>query len=45
MKTIKFLNSRPKLKEWAWFITLWCFGLFSAFAIAYPIKWMIKLLG
>ncbi len=40
-----WFNTHPKVKQWAWFITLWCGGLFTAMAAAYPIKWLIRIMG
>ncbi len=37
-----WLNKHPKTKQWAWFIALWCVGLLTVMAAAYPIKWIIK---
>lgn len=42
---IKWFNSHSKAKQWAWFIALWCGGLFAVMAMAYPIKWLIKSMG
>jgi hypothetical protein len=36
------LNAVPRAKEWVWFAALWCGGLFTALAMAYPIKWLIR---
>lgn len=41
----KCLEAYPKAKQWIWFIILWAIGLLAALAIAYPIKWLIKMLG
>jgi hypothetical protein len=38
----QWLNDRPKIKEWSWFLALWLGGLLTVSAIAYPIKWIIK---
>ena len=37
-----WLNRYPKAKQWAWFIALWCGGLFTAMVLSYPIKFLIK---
>ena len=37
-----WLDAHPKVKEWAWFVALWCAGLATAMALSYPIKWLIK---
>lgn len=39
----RWLDMHPKAKQWGWFIILWCVGLFSVMAIAYPIKLIIKM--
>lgn len=41
----KWLNKRPSLKQWLWFILLWCLGLVAVILIAFPIKVLIKFLG
>lgn len=38
-----FLQTHPKLRQWGWFVALWCGGLLSAMAIALPIKILVKL--
>lgn len=40
-----WLNAHPKAKQWVWFIALWCSGLFTVMAAAYPIKWLIRSMG
>jgi len=40
-----YLFRHPKLKEWGWFITLWCGGLFIVMIVAQAIRLLIKLLG
>lgn len=47
MKTIinhvcLWLNSRPRTKEWLWFVSLWVGGLVGIFLFTYPIKYLIK---
>ncbi|MDB2415043.1 hypothetical protein N9W34_04650 [Rickettsiales bacterium] len=41
-KADTWLKSHPKVKQWLWFITLWCGGLLTVFAVSYPIKLLIK---
>lgn len=40
-----WINSRPKLQEWLWFIGLWLGGMISFLLMAYPIKLLIKSMG
>lgn len=40
-----FMETHPKAKQWLWFVVLWCGGLFTALAAAYPIKWLMKHIG
>jgi hypothetical protein len=42
-KLICFLETHPKTSQWTWFVLLWCVGLLSAIAIAFPIKMLIKI--
>lgn len=42
-KLTRFLRAHPKTSYWLWFIFLWCVGLLSAIAIAFPVKILIKL--
>ncbi|WP_157010381.1 hypothetical protein [Legionella fallonii] len=42
-KLTRFLQTHPKTRQWLWFIFLWCVGLLSAMAIAFPVKVLIKL--
>lgn len=37
-----YINQHPKLKQWLWFIGLWCAGLATATVLTYPIKLLIK---
>lgn len=32
-------------KQWLWFVGLWCAGLLAAYALAAPIKLLIRLAG
>lgn len=41
----EWVNARPKLKQWLWFIGLWCMGLLAVSAMAYPIKMLIRSMG
>ena len=41
-KLRQWLNARPKMKQWLWFIALWLGGLLTVSALAYPIKWLMK---
>ena len=41
-KLESWFDRHPKAREWAWFIALWCAGLLTVTAFAYPIKWIIK---
>lgn len=38
----EWLESRPKIKQWLWFIALWCAGLLFTVIATYPIKLIIK---
>jgi hypothetical protein len=38
-------STHPRLRQWLWFITLWLAGLVAVFALTYPIKWLIRMLG
>lgn len=40
----KGLGHRPKLKQWAWFVALWCFGLMAVATLTYPLKLLMKTL-
>lgn len=40
---IKWLKKHPKLKQWLWFVALWCGGLAAVSAIAYPIKLLMRI--
>ena len=42
-KLPRFLQTHPKISHCVWFIFLWCIGLLSAIAIAFPVKVLIKL--
>jgi uncharacterized membrane protein len=37
-----WFDRHPKARQWAWFVALWCGGLFTVMACAYPIKWLMK---
>lgn len=39
----QYLNQHPKIKQWIWFVALWLGGLLTVTAIAYPIKYIIRL--
>ena len=41
-KIENWLSAHPKAREWLWFVVLWCGGLLTVLAMAYPIKWIIK---
>ncbi len=41
----EWIGARPKLKQWLWFIALWCGGFLAVTAIAYPIKLLIRTMG
>lgn len=46
IKKIKaWLNKKPKIKEWSWFIFLWCIGAASFYIASFCIKWLVKSLG
>lgn len=36
-----YLNDNPKLKEWCWFVFLWCSGLIAVSSVAYLIRLII----
>lgn len=38
----RWLDLHPRAKQWAWFAALWCGGLFTAAALAYPFKWLVR---
>ncbi len=40
-----WFDSRPKAKEWAWFVALWCSGVTTCLVLVYPIKLLIRSLG
>lgn len=40
-----WVDAHPRLKQWLWFVVLWCAGLASVLVMAYPIKWVIKSMG
>lgn len=41
--TIKnWLVKHPKLRQWLWFVTLWCVGLLTVTALSLPIKLLIR---
>ena len=42
-KLTHFLQTHDKTRHCVWFISLWCAGLLSAFALAFPIKVLIKM--
>jgi hypothetical protein len=35
---------KNRTHQWLWFIGLWCGGLFTALAVGYTIKFLIKLI-
>jgi hypothetical protein len=37
-----WLNQRPKIKQWLWFIVLWFGGLSTVTILTYPIKMLMK---
>jgi hypothetical protein len=46
-----FSGEKPPMKpftkrqqQWAWFIGLWCAGLFSALLLAALARWMLRML-
>lgn len=39
----KTLETHPKLRQWLWFIGLWCGGFLAMAALAAPIKLLIRL--
>ena len=39
-----FLKDRPRLRQWLWFIFLWVSGVVVAMSLAYPIKFLVKML-
>jgi hypothetical protein len=39
-----WLNKNPKMKQWGWFVLLWCTGLLIVIIGTYPIKWLITFL-
>jgi len=41
----EWLDAHPSAKQWLWFVALWFAGLGSVLAIAYPLKFLIKLAG
>lgn len=46
IKTVtQWFDHRPKLKQWAWFLGLWMFGLLTVVIGTYPIKLIIKNMG
>lgn len=40
--TIAWINKYPKLKQWLWFIGLWCGGLSTVLAFSYLVKFMMR---
>lgn len=38
-----WLNAHPQMKQWVWFIGLWCVGLLTVIIGSYPIKWLLSL--
>lgn len=36
------LKNHPKLKQWLWFIGLWCGGLSTVLAFSYLVKFMMR---
>ena len=38
-----FTNCRHQkvVKQWGWFLGLWCMGLLATAALSYTIRWMI----
>jgi len=44
-RIIFWLNKHPSVKQWLWFVGLWCFGLLSVFLITYPIKFLMRSLS
>lgn len=40
---IDVMLSHPKIKPWIWFIILWTLSLCCTLAIAYILKWILKL--
>ncbi|MCA0370024.1 MAG: hypothetical protein LCH26_02850 [Proteobacteria bacterium] len=43
--TRAWLEAHPKCKQWLWFVGLWCGGLMTITAMAYPVKWLIHSIG
>lgn len=37
----RWLNNHPKLRQWAWFVALWCGGLAAVITASYLIKFMM----
>lgn len=37
-----WLDRHERVKQWLWFVALWCGGLLAAMAAAYPFKLIIK---
>ncbi|EPD12248.1 hypothetical protein SAMN05519226_2322 [Cycloclasticus pugetii] len=37
----KYLS--PKQKQWAWFVILWCFGLFCVMSMGAVIKFIMNI--
>ncbi len=40
-QAINWFDAHPKIKQWLWFIGLWCGGLSTVLAFSYLIKWMM----
>lgn len=38
-----WLASRPKIKQWLWFVILWFSGLLTIMLLTYPIKLLINI--
>ncbi|MCT4634714.1 MAG: hypothetical protein N4A31_00500 [Rickettsiales bacterium] len=36
------LKNHPKLKQWLWFITLWCGGLSTVLVLSQLVKFMMR---
>lgn len=43
MKPItNWLENHPKLKQWAWFVGLWCGGIITVATLTYPLKMLMN---
>ena len=38
-----YLEDKPKLRQWLWFIALWLGGLLTVVIGTYPLKWLIDI--